>query len=276
MRATFPLIILLITFAACGELVSSQAQPPDGWVSYKTPTDEELRCANYAKRSWKVMLDGERLQIGLNTERLRQDPLPPQIRSRHVQAGSKTDRVVVRVNDGWIVGLDSGEFGGGLWWFSTDGQRSQKLSEDNVVALIDTHKGVLVLAGLSHMGFDDGKVLRVTSGSRSAKKLELLADLRFTPRAFAVESADSLIVLTTSPLVRVRMSGEVETLLAETDYRLLYPTSMTLSPSGVIHVGMRHFVTRLTPNGRTYREEWFVPQDCTRFSRRDYGCVCVP
>jgi len=275
MRTAFPLIILLITFATCGELISSHAQPADGWVSYKTPADEELQCANYAKRSWKVRLDGERLQIGLNAERLRQDPLPPQIRSRHVQAGSKTDRVVVRVDDGWIVGLDSGEFGGGLWWFSTNGQRSQKLSEDNIVALIDTPKGVLVLAGLSHLGLEDGKVLRIKSGPRGAKKLELLADLHFTPRAFAVESPDSLIVLTTSPLVRVRTSGEVETLF-RTDYRLLYPTSMTLSAAGVIHVGMRHFVTRLTPNGKTYREEWFVRQDCARFSQRDYDCVCGP
>jgi hypothetical protein len=50
---------------------------------------------------------------------------------------------------------------------------------------------------------------------------------------------------------------------------------MTLSSSGVIHIGMRHFITRLTPNGNTYTQEWFVPADCTLFTKRDYDCVCV-
>ena len=32
---------------------------------------------------------------------------------------------------------------------------------------------------------------------------------------------------------------------------------------------------RLTPNGNSYTEEWFVPAECTLFTKRDYDCVCV-
>ncbi|HEX3231696.1 MAG TPA: hypothetical protein VHQ95_22140, partial [Pyrinomonadaceae bacterium] len=85
----------------------------------------------------------------------------------------------------------------------------------------------------------------------------------------------STIILTSMGLVRLKTSGSVEQLL-KTNYESLFPTSMTLSSSGVIHVGMRHFVTRLTPTGNTYREQWFVPANCARFAMRNYGCVCNP
>ena len=28
------------------------------------------------------------------------------------------------------------------------------------------------------------------------------------------------------------------------------------------------------PNGKTYNEEWFVPADCTKFTRGQLECVC--
>ena len=233
-----------------------------------------MSCANYAMREWRVKLGGERLQIRLDTKQDHQDPLPPQIRSRNVAVGSKADRHVIRVNDGWLVGMDVGEFGGGLWWFSADGQRSKKLSNENVVGFADTSRGVLVFVGLAHLGLDDGKVLRINDSVGVTKKLEALVDLRSAPVAFAIESPDAVLVLTTTGLVRVRTFGNVDHLL-KTDYELLYPTSLTLASSGVVYIGMRHFVTRLTPTGGTYKEEWFVPADCAKFTIRDTDCVCA-
>jgi hypothetical protein len=221
-----------------------------------------------------VSLDGEGLQIRLDKKRDHQDPLPAQIQSKNVAVGSKADRHVIRVNDGWLVGMDVGEFGGGLWWFSADGQRNKKLLDENVVGFANSSKGVLVLVGLAHMTLDDGKILRITDGVAGNRKLEQLVDLGSAPATFAIESPDALIVLTTTGLVRVRTSGQKENLL-RTEYESLYPTSMTLSSSGLIYVGMRQFVTRLTPTGNTYQEEWFVPADCTKFSIRDFDCVCA-
>ncbi len=119
-----------------------------------------------------------------------------------------------------------------------------------------------------------GKVLRITDGEAGNRRIEVLADLGATPRTFAVESPDSLLIVTTRGLVRVGTSGMVEQLLP-TNYGLLYPNSMILSPSGVIHVGMRHFVTRLTLTKNRYREERFVPIGCSKFRIRGYDCVCI-
>jgi hypothetical protein len=259
------LLIILLTCASCAERITTQAQnispksdsPAPGWVAYKTPTEDELRCANYSRREWRVALNGEHLQVT-------QDPPPI----------SKGERHVIRVNDGWLTGEDAGEFGGGLWWSSADRRQKKKLSNENVIGFVNSSKGVLAFTGLSHMGYDRGMVLRITGGPGSQRKAVELADLGWAPSAFVSESPDSVLVLTTDGITRVNTSGAVEQLY-RTRYHLLYPTSMTLSSSGVIHIGMRHFITRLTPNGKTYDEEWFVPADCTKFTASQLDCVCA-
>ena len=166
-----------------------------------------------------------------------------------------------------------GEFGGGLWWSSFDRRQKKKLSSENVIGFVNSSKGVLALTGLSHLGYDSGMVLRITDGPGRKRRAVELADLSWAPWAFTSESPDSVIVLTTDGITRVKTSGNVEQLY-RTRYHLLYPNSLTLSSSGVIHVGMRHFITRLTPNGNSYNEEWFVPADCTQFTQGYLDCVC--
>jgi hypothetical protein len=255
---------------------AASSPAPEGWAPYPRPAAEsaELRCANHSQREWRVEAEGEGLKISPDALRLHQDPLPPEINLREVAVGTKGERRVLRVEDGWLVGIDVGEFGGGLWWFGPEGGGGRKLSAENVVGFARTSKGVLALTGLAHMGLDYGKVLSITDGAGEGRKVEPFADLGAAPQTFVEESPDSLLILTTRALLRVSASGEVEQLLPTT-YSSLYPNSMTLSPSGVVHVGMRHFVTRLTPAAGGYKEEWFVPAGCAKFRLRGFDCVCA-
>jgi len=282
-----PLLIILLfalggSWARPGDSrVQTKAPAPDspaprGWVLFPKPSKDSaaLRCANYSTREWRVSLSGEQLQIRLAEDRDLQDDLPAVIPLKNV-ASSPGDRHVISVSDGWLVGVDAGEFGGGIWWFSTDGLRNKKLSNENVHGFVNTSQGTLALVGLAHLGFDFGKVLRIVNEDPVNKRTEILTDLDSAPATFVAESPDSTIILTSMGLVRLKTSGSVEQLL-KTNYESLFPTSMTLSSSGVIHVGMRHFVTRLTPTGNTYREQWFVPANCARFAMRNHDCVCNP
>ena len=56
----------------------------------------------------------------------------------------------VKISDGWIIGFNAGEFGAGLWWFSPDGKKREKISEDQVVGFFVTDAGLLALEGLAH------------------------------------------------------------------------------------------------------------------------------
>lgn len=258
--------------------------PPAGWVLYQSPNKEGssvLSCAGFSEREWQVAPDGEGVKITPYRERRVEEPLPFETRSTNRGDGLYGDRHVRRVDDGWLVGFDAGEFGGSLWWFGVDGRERRKLTSDNVVGFADSAAGVLALAGLAHMGEDRGGVLLVREGRGGDRKVEPLADLGGAPTAFASESSDSLVVVTFTRVVRVRASGEVEQLYAtEGDERLPYPNSLTLSKAGVVHVGMRHFVLRLSPSDSGYRQEWFVPEDCDELDFGGDPCaglrMCMP
>jgi hypothetical protein len=254
---------------------SASIPPPKGWVLYAAPDADSsaLQCANYSRREWKVSHKNEVIDISPFSEGV-EESLPFKIQPKSAVAGLAGDRRVKRVSDGWLVGFNAGEFGGALWWFSVDGLNRKKLADENVVGFVDNSLGVLVLVGLAHLGIDDGKVLSVGEGNEGARQIKVLADLKEAPRTFAIEAPNSLLVFTTNKLVRVLATGKVEELLS-TKYESLYPNSMTLSKSGAIHVGMRHFVTRLTPMDGGYKEEWFVSVDCQRFRLREYDCLCL-
>jgi hypothetical protein len=247
---------------------------PAGWVLYKFPDDPDssvLLCAGFSEREWQVSSEGEGIKISPYRGGVVQDPLPFNIQPQDAAKGLAGDRHVKRINDGWLVGFDAGEFGGALWWFSADGSKRRKLAEDNVAGVADSSSGVLALVGLAHMGTDYGKVLLVREGQEGDRPVEAIADLGSAPTAFAMESADSLIVATYDKIVKVMISGEVEQLLAPKE-GFPYPNSLTLSKAGVIHVGMRHFILRLSPAGEGYKEEWFVPSDCNKFKVVGFPC----
>lgn len=252
---------------------------PAGWVPYPVSQKPDgldnldWRCAGYSEREWRVVPGLEGVEISRLPNGPVQDPLPFDIRPQKAEAGLAGHRRVKRVGDGWLVGFDAGEFGGALWWFSADGSERKKLADENVVGFADGASGVLALVGLYHMGLNYGKLLLVREGQGGDRRVEVVADLGAAPAAYAMEPDGSLLVATHRKLIRARTTGGVEQLHAPAN-GFIYPNSMTLSVAGVLHIGMRHFVLRLSPAGGGYKEEWFVPSECSKFELRDYDCVC--
>jgi hypothetical protein len=247
--------LLVVLLLCSGSVIYAQtADPPaPGWVAYQ-PTEDDLRCANYSRLAWHITLDSNNSSI-------------------LVSKFEDNSRHVIQVRDGRLVGEDHGEWGGSLWWISKDGRRRKWLSDENVHGFVKTSAGVLVIVGLAHMSLNHGAVLQYVDGPGRKKRVKEFVDLGFAPRAFILESPDSVMILTKDGFVRLHASGRIESIFRRV-YGLLYPNSFTLSPDGVIHVGMRHFITRLTPTAGTYKEEWFVPASCSQFTKQEYDCVC--
>ena len=184
--------------------------------------------------------------------------------TRHVRA----------VEDGWLVGFDAAEVGGALWWFDKTGERRVKLSDGNIIGFVELgSEGVIALSGFARGGFSRGQALRVRRAGEWAATRWI--DLDSAAEAFALESRDSLLVLTTTGIFRLTACGDV-TQVALADYDALYPTSLAVDPRGVIYVGMRHYVTRFIPvSGSKLREEWLTREDCQRPQVRHFECVCA-
>ena len=273
MKRAFLWFPMLVAFIGVQSTYLLADDTPDGWVSFPI-SDDALNCGNYSKREWEVKLDDGQLKV-VSPSNKNQPLLPFTIAAdSKMESGLKGERRVEKVENGWLVGFNAGEWGGALWWFSEDGKIRKKLTDENVVGLAKTSTRILALTGLAHLGMDHGKVFDVTQDKTGKWKADVLVNLGAAPQTFIVESPESVLVITTKSLVRVKTEGSAEQLYQHR-YLFLYPNSMTLSKSGIIHIGMRHFVTRLTPTQAGYKEDWFVPKDCRQFELREYDCICL-
>ncbi len=252
--------------------------PPPGWIVVPAPAQgsETLACANLARREWMVSIGGGHgVDIAERTNVAREDaPLPFTIPSspKNLREHLAGRRHSLAVDGGYIVGFDAGEHGGALWWFTQAGDKRVQLADGNIVGLTELRVGVVALSGLAHLGMSEGKILRVTRDRESWSAAPWI-DMHGAVEAFVRESAESMLVLSTTGLDRVTACGDV-TRIATTNYDVLYPTSIAVDPSGVVYVGMRQFITRFTPTSEGYREEWLTREDCPLLVRKKFECSC--
>jgi len=104
-----------------------------------------------------------------------------------------------------LIGSNMGEFGGELAWHG----QAQPLIKHNVVAMVPTEGGAIVLFGLTHMGFVDGYAVRVSQRSDGSWSLSEIARLPSTadalatigPSLFAAWSENRVVVFSDKEIV---------------------------------------------------------------------------
>jgi len=69
--------------------------------------------------------------------------------------------VHVDVAEGWLVGLDHGEWGGALWWFSRDYGTRTLLVAENVRGIVADRASAIAICGLAHQTIDRGQLDRL-------------------------------------------------------------------------------------------------------------------
>ncbi len=166
---------------------------------------------------------------------------------------------VAKVADGWIVASNYGEFGAELWWFSPEGKSRYQISREHVRGFIQSDRELFVLEGLAHKGIDRGQVLRIVRGSNGKWGSQRVVDLGSAPGGGTRDRDGSLIIVTNTRLVRVRVGQLVETLLDNVFWDGLYPNSIVIDGSATVYIGMRKGVAKATIKG-TKTLTWLVPK----------------
>lgn len=281
----------MITRTVCGLVVASVIavsssalveQPAlTSWVGQQpSQIDAVARlCANHSRVAWDVSQDRGALAIKrvdpYSVPRTSPDLLDraraiPDISIRHAQERVRS----VPFRGGWLVGLDQGEFGGGLWWLSRNLANYRRLTTEPVVGLVSWGERVLVLAGLEHLDIKRGGVFEASTDDAGMAHLRMLADLGAEPRA-VYAGRGSLVVATAVGVARVSANGMVAW-LSRRDYSLPGPRSVAVLDSGAVYVGMSRWVVELLPATSGYQETWYVPGDCVGFylDKTRLECEC--
>lgn len=252
-------------------LLTSSPPPPKGWALTAAPVAR--KCGNLSRNEWVVRDSDAGVEVARRDSGAAEDSLPFTV-SGKARDGLGGTRHVRAVDNGWLVGFDAAEVGGALWWFDKTGERRVKLFDGNIIGFVElAGEGIVALSGFARGGFSRGQALRVRRAVEWTAKPWI--NLDSAAEAFVLESRDSLLVLTTTGVIRLTACGDM-TRVALTDYDALYPTSLAVDPHGVIYVGMRHYITRFVPAlGSALREEWLTREDCQTPKVSHFECVCT-
>ena len=245
------------TYASAGD----ELYPADlsKWISSEPPRE---KSPNYSRKDWNVFLrDGRPRVRAHNSADDDRAKLPFAIEHAKASPEMAGQLHAAKVEDGWIVGFNAGEFGGGLWWFSPDGRHRSRISKEQVCGFVRSAKGLLALEGLLHLSFDTGHVIRITRGGNGRWGSEQLVDLGQAPSAATRVDDGSLIVVTTDRLLRVRPDMHVDTLLEKAFWSGLYPNSVIVDRSGAIYIGMRQGVTKIAATDGRRTVTWLRPSN---------------
>ncbi|MGC4043577.1 MAG: hypothetical protein QM758_07200 [Armatimonas sp.] len=218
--------------------------------------------ANNASSEWEVYLEGRTPCAGLAVNRA---GLTSSTRSVTIPFGldmklasSKVTMMpgqifpldkACKVADGYLIGFNNGEFGGGLYWFSADGKKHYEIPAnaefaENTQFLLQRGSELLSLRGLSHLGIHCGLLSRLAQDSRSIWKETPLVDLKDSAGGYCFAGQD-LWIATQSQLLKVSAQNKLTVVVEKAFWRGLYPNSMIFSAPNTLYIGIRSGAARV-------------------------------
>ncbi len=263
MNVQFGLLVLIVSFAI--SRAADYAPDVTKWVTIERPP-EALSDAYWAffdsasssKSEWSVSREGDTVTAHLAEDAKRKIEVPEfSLTAEEPDKDVESTKHILRVNDGWLVGYNAGEFGASLWWYSTDGKSHRKISDHQINQFITTQNGIFAVEGLAHFE-TRGSMIRLLqdNGKWTAK---IFVPLPQSAEAIAVLPDGAFVVVTTDMLLRITPEREICVLVSNGAWGGFYPNSVAVSPAGRIYIGMRQFVVAHDLSDKDQKLEFLVP-----------------
>lgn len=212
-----------------------------------------FRAGNSSELEWWVFRQDGKVRARLSNE-------PPNEAGESPRFTPKAGRfrnasALARVNDGWLVGFNEGEFGGALYWFSRDGNASYMISQHQVVAFFCWADSVHAIEGLEHLGLSHGSVIRIDRQRAEERwRATVLVDLASAPHAVTPHQDGTILITVSDGIVAVGPDRTVSRLLANRELGAFLPTSSALTVDGQrLYIGMRQFVGEFSLTTKRFR-----------------------
>ena len=149
-----------------------------------------------------------------------------------------------RVEDGWLIRFNHGEFGGALYSFSDEGSTNYRVSDHRIVDLFTVDGTVYAIEGLAHLNESRGLLIAIRKSNGDLRwTAEIASILPSAPYAVVQRKDRSLLIVASSGIVSGDMGQGFSTLVALDELDSFIPTSAALSTDEArLYVGMRQFV----------------------------------
>lgn len=170
----------------------------------------------------------------------------------------KWKRYVKKVDGGYIVGLNGGEFGGGLLFVSADGMSSYEVGGLlRIRDIFEWNSKIYALEGIAHLGMSRGRILEIYNDK--VWKYKTIKVLEEAPSVVA--KGDKQLVLATSQyLYRLTEDLQVEEILKAPFYwGILYPSSIHIDRES-IYLAMRQGILKIENFQTSPTYKWYIKE----------------
>jgi len=196
-----------------------------------------------------------------------------------LEVGSSGTRTVVKVANGWLVAVDRGENGGGLYWVRAETLEAQRIDGsliDSVRWVGTSEFGILAVAGLCHGDAcaQRTSLYELSSTVEGGWGLRPLALLKGCPAAISLAPAGTALVVAAHCGALHQIEADAAREVAVWP-RHLGPVQVVVTRSAadaVYYVSFGRVVARF----RAGQSEWFAPLECASVATEPSGrCRCV-
>lgn len=137
------------------------------WEEHEFPNDwKKLTKANHSNEEWMVCLNEGGQARGVKWPfrdifLTRPYKYPEKFKAILVKNyGDRYNKPVpihdyIKVKNGWISGRNAGEWGGGLYFISTDGKSHYHISDDQIKQFFQYGNRIFAVEGLAHLGLSE-------------------------------------------------------------------------------------------------------------------------
>lgn len=232
-----------------------------------------------SKQDWRVIIANDSIKyVKFNYRAINSKmTFPPNLNKKVGMYQTEGNANSIEVFNGWIVGIDAGEFGAGLFWYSKDGKTVETLPSATH-QMIKVGDKILGINGLAHMFDSYGNLVQIYF-ENNKWQVKTLYKCDGFPFVFNIDSDNNIYIITAtastfvdqqtdkngivhnvdndnSTLVRIDKNMQVHYLIKNGFWSPACPNSLELF-KGSIYVGMRGGILKVTEKKDSIEKEWF-------------------
>ncbi len=250
--------LLNLTFLFCTVLMFGQDYGLEDFDTDSIPTQQNHWKGKNSKTHWFIEKKSDSVKIRQNNYNyIKGDSLP--FSQKQIAKKIKNHysiRVVKKVSDGYIVGLNGGEFGGGLWFISKNGKKSYEISSYiRVRQIFEFNNKLYVIRGLAHLGSSYGSIFEL----KKDKKWNILKNFQLPDAPnFVIIEDDNILILTTEHLLSFDKNEKLTEILKAPFYWGMFYPSSAIVDSNNIYIAMRKGILKISEFKNNPNYEWLT------------------
>jgi len=178
----------------------------------------------------------------------------------------------LKIDDGWLLAFNRGEFGGSCWWYNEDGSKRELIASGliNIRAFHQIEDKIYVMEGLNHLGGPSGQIMELDWKSttqrfndfmeipfiRQGGSYTIPEDWSATPVLSVIIHDNEFLILTSANLIKISLDKKVECLV---DYGPWFQNGVSATSMVVdkkyIYIGMNGGIFKTNLKNPS-KQEW--------------------